>query len=361
MMAPYFGGVAGSGYSGPMAGPGGQGLAGLLQEVMAHGGTGFSGPAQRHFANQGFDFMPPGLASQNPVGGPNVAPGNIDNGRALDQPQANQSPGVPQGVAMGQQPGRTAPYPHTQGWRNVAPGGAIAAGLGYGTPEFGGHFAPGSPMPPGAMGGGHPEAGGGPGGGGPAAVGTRPVTGGQAPTGGGGHAGGTTGGGGGGSNKQTGGQAPSGVTPQVKQQAAGQSTARGGTGEANMGISTTPGGTIQEQRKNARNSAYKNAQAGSASGSFGDTIHVVPNGGNNNTPSETGGATTGGKLSGLSASEKAARKDAWQAKVAAKQERARVKAAPSASSFGKDPRGTGTEPIAGKTKPKPRSTSGQQR
>ncbi len=165
MMLPYLTGARTWDYSGPMGqdfaqGPGqGGGLAALLAHVQGQGANDLRGPALRHFANQGFDFMPPGLENQNGIGGPNIAPGNIDTGEALDQPMGNPSPGVPRGVAGGVPPGQVGPPPHTQGWRNYAPGYSAAAALGYGTPEFGGHFAQGTPMPPGALGaGGAPEA-----------------------------------------------------------------------------------------------------------------------------------------------------------------------------------------------------------
>lgn len=347
MMAQYFGGRAGPGYSGPMAGRGGAGLAGLLEQVMAHGGEGFSGPAQRHFANQGFDFMPPGLDNQNPVGGPNVAPGNIDTGRAVDQPMGNQTPGVPRGVAMGQQPGRVAPYPQTQGWRNVAPGGAIAASLGYGTPEFGGHFAAGTALPPGAMGGGGPEraatgggggggTAGGAGGGGRVAASGEQVGGGTPAAGGGTP---TQGGGGGGGSKPAkagGGKPGPAKTP-------GLSTRPGSAGpgmpgnatEANQAKATMAGAKSEAKvkRQAAKAKAIKQAankgvtgpKAGS--GIFYDTISTGPKAGQ------------GGK--GISGGP--------------------APAPPPASSFGKDERGTGTEPIKGKTKPKKTSTSAQQR
>lgn len=64
---------------------------------------------------------PPGLDNRNAPGGQNIAPGNIDTGLALGQ---------------GQQPFAGGPMPQTQGWRNVAPGYSVAAGFGFGTPEF---------------------------------------------------------------------------------------------------------------------------------------------------------------------------------------------------------------------------------
>jgi len=126
-----------------------------------------------------------------------------------------------------------------------------------------------------------------------------------------------------------------------------------------LGFNATPGKNTQAQRRNARQNAYESG----GEGIFGDTIHVVPNAGNNNTPSElSGGVQEPGKLAGLSAKEKAARKSSWEAKVAAKQERRATRqeaqrqsvAQKSARYAAPDPRGMGTDPLpkAGKTKPK---------
>jgi len=227
MFAPFMGGQGGPGFSGAIGRDfqqGGQGLAGLVQQLAGKGQgmNDFQGPAARNFANQGFDFNPPGQDNRNAIGGPNIAPGNIDNAQALNQPQGpGFVPGVPQGVAVGQAPGRIAPMPQTQGWRNVHPGYSAAAQAGYGTPAWGGYQgAGGGPVAPGATGGGGgpgAQAGGGPGRpfqGGPAELGQQIDQGAknvsgvdQRPAGGGGGGGGsqgTTGGGGGGGKKTSG-------------------------------------------------------------------------------------------------------------------------------------------------------------
>ncbi len=355
MMQQYYGGLPGYDFSGAMGAQmgGRQGLMGLL------GGRDLKGPALRHFQNQGFDFNPPGQDNREQPGGPNIAPGNIDDAKALFQSMGNETPGVPQGVAVGQAPGQMRPMPRTQGWRNLAEGYSAAAQFGSGGPQdqlrgFGGARPPAAQQaPPG----GRPVGGGGGGGGAPQSQ--NPVGGGGAPVrpGAGGGGQGTSGGGPSGGKNTGGGQAPTGVTPQVKQQAAQQSTARGG---ATGGVQTTapvdrgPGGKpkINPKTGGVTSQGQGILQGPTANGP--STQVAVPNNGNNNTPSETGGQT--GKLAGLSPKEKAARKAAWEAKVAAKQEKQRLKAAPSASQFGKDPRGTGLEPLpqAGKTKPKPK-------
>jgi hypothetical protein len=370
MMNARYGGADRYDFSGAMgrdfAGDGGRGLMSLL------GGQDFSGPAMRHFANQGFDFGRPGQDNRERPGGPNIAPGNIDNGQALFQPQGPQHvPGIPQGVAVGQVPGEMRPRPQTQGWRNLAPGYSAAAQFGtdeMGRPMgFGGRPQQGAPasvsQPPAGGGGGGGRPSGGGGGAGP--VSQNPIGGGggpvapAGPTGGGGAQG--TGGGGGGGGKKTGG-APAGVTPQVKQQAAGQSTARGGTGGANFAVPDNAGGVKGAKPK--VNKAYDVVQAGG--NPFMDTINVAPNGGNNNTPSEVGPSTPG-KLEGLSAKEKAARKSAWEAKVAAKQERRATRQEAQRQSVAQksgryaapDPRGMGTDPLpnAGKTRPSKREVA----
>jgi hypothetical protein len=126
------------------------------------------GPGGRNLEGAGIQFepgfppdlagreeLPPGIDNRNPLGGANVAPGNIDTGRAFNQP-----PGL----------GLDA-IPRTQGWRNVAPGFSAAAGLGYGSP---GGVRGLADLLQGGGGGGRPgggpagpsAAGGGPGGGG---------------------------------------------------------------------------------------------------------------------------------------------------------------------------------------------------
>jgi hypothetical protein len=170
----HLGGLRSYDYSGPFRG---------LADMAKRGGQDFQGPVARHFQNQGgqdqggpplnflqqgtFDqgFTPPGFDNRNPLAGANVAPGNMENGLALNQPPA--APGL-QGIG-----------PQTQGWRNVAPGYSAAAQFGYGTPEFaarmsgqGGAGPAGGFGPPGQFGGATSGGGGGqkvgPGGGGPA-------------------------------------------------------------------------------------------------------------------------------------------------------------------------------------------------
>jgi len=132
---PLISGLGGYDYSGP-----GRGLAGMLMADEI-------GPSARHFQRMGAvppglagrdepppglagrdqlppglagrDQLPPGIDNRNPLGGPNVAPGNIDSGQAMYQPQ---------GRALGY-----SQVPHTQGWLNVAPGYAVAAAQGFGT------------------------------------------------------------------------------------------------------------------------------------------------------------------------------------------------------------------------------------
>ena len=258
MFAPFMGGQGGPGFSGAIGRdfqPGSRGLASLMQQ--SGGRTDFQGPAFRNFTNQGFDFMPPGQDQRNAVGGPNIAPGNIDDARALNQPMGpGHVPGVPQGVAVGQQPGRVAPMPQTQGWRNVHPGYSAAAQAGYGTSEWGGYQGQGGgPVRPGDVGGGGPgaQAGGGPGRpfqGGPAELGQqieqgpKNVGGVQQHQGGGGGGGsqGTTGGGGG-SGKKTGG---------------GGGTAGGSINQQNM-----PGNATAKNQNRADRAVVR---AGTASG-----------------------------------------------------------------------------------------------
>lgn len=382
-MMPYYGGLNTYDFSGASGGQlersmGRQGLMSLLAEAQ--------GPALRHFARQGFDFMPPGQDNRESPGGPNIAPGNIDTGRALDQPQGNLTPGVPQGVARGQAPGQVQPRPQTQGWRNIHPGYSATAAygtdpsgrpIGFGGPQGGGRpvgapaaqsgQAPGT-APGGGGGGNRGQFAGGPAGGGgggsqnPIGGGTRAIAPGA---GGGANAGGASAGG-----KQTGGGGPSGVTPQVQQQARQQPTARGGqTGgvQSTAGIDKGPGGKPKINPKTGGVTSQGQGVLQGPTANGPSTEVFVPNQGNNNTPSELQGAPEPGKLAGLSAKEKAERKAAWQAKVLAKQERARVKAAPSASQFGAtsevNVRGTGTAPLPrpGKTRPARNGRTGFQR
>lgn len=381
MMQQYYGGTGGYDYSGAMGSQmgGRQGLMSLL------GGRDLSGPALRHFANQGFDFGRPGQDNRERPGGPNIAPGNIDNGQALFQPQGpGHVPGIPQGVAVGQTPGQVRPVPQTQGWRNVHPGYSAAAAVGtdqFGNPQFGGprQGAPAAAgAPPGASvgggGGGRPGGGGG-GGGGP--VSQNPIAGGGAPvrpgagaggaggTGGGQSSGGkNTGGGGGGPAPTAAGQGgpprPGNATTK-NQNAADAAVVKAGT--ASGGEKVRPGQVSNNIGKTGGVTTKAGQEVLYGPGVGGPIVEVAPHGGQGGkgvsgpargAAHEEMKAANDGKLAGLSPAEKAARKAAWEAKVAAKQEKARLKAAPSASSFGKDPRGSGTAPLpqAGKTKPK---------
>lgn len=128
MMAPYFQGTPTYDYSG-IQGQGG--LMAFLQAQSQDPGRGM-GPAGRHLRNVGMpadfpgmdtqmDVAPPGQA----IGGPNVAPG-APNGLAI-----GQSGMLPPGIERQQ-----AGLQNTQGWRNLAPGYAIAAGAGFGTEAF---------------------------------------------------------------------------------------------------------------------------------------------------------------------------------------------------------------------------------
>ncbi len=143
MMMPYFQGSPNYDYSG-IQGQGG--LAAFRQAQAQNPGRGF-GPAGRHLRNVGQPVDFPGMDNQMdigapgaPIGGPNVAPGN-PQGLAI-----GQSGALPPGLARQQ-----AGLQNTQGWRNLAPGYAIAAGAGFGTPEgmfgrgMGAAPAPGGP------------------------------------------------------------------------------------------------------------------------------------------------------------------------------------------------------------------------
>jgi hypothetical protein len=385
-MLPYLMNQRNYDFSGAMGGQfgGREGLMSLL--AQQGGGRNPSGPAMSHFQNQGFDFNPPGLNNQNQLGGPNIAPGNIDNARALDQPQGNPTPGVPQGVArgFGAAPGQMSPSPQrTQGWRNLQGGFSAAAGLGYGTPQFGRNVAQEAGLA--GPGGGRTDpaqAGGGGGG-----AGAPPVARSQNPIGGGGQAVAPAGPGGGGGGSVGGGQA----------------SGRGGRGGGGAGGSVAamaagarptgqPGVNAPVARQQAADTrAAGNIALGAGGKNLGgspllDALGAIQDRGNAGTSrggKGIGGPARGaahermkeqGKMAGLSAKQKASRKTAWQNRVdnrqeatAARQEAARVARAPSASQFGSNSatndRGTGLAPLpkAGKTKPKPRSTSAQQR
>lgn len=206
-MLPFLQGNRTWDFGGGIQGQGG--LAALLQSMAQNPGQG-RGPAMSHLQNQGVDF-PPGLFEGGGPGGPNMAPGNLDNGQALSQP----------GLGLGRVGGQLPPGQamHQQGWRNFAPGYGAAASLGYGTPEFGQHF-PGMSLPPAATGGGgpgqkSPPPGAGGGGGGQTKPGVGGPPGGAPSEGGGGKSrfgppGGRTG-----SNTTVGEPAPKGGGPKV--------------------------------------------------------------------------------------------------------------------------------------------------
>lgn len=276
---PYFMNQPVYDYSGPMASRmgGRNGLMSLLGESKD-----LAGPALRHFQNQGFDFMPPGQIDNPGIGGPNIAPGNIDDALALDQPTGNQTPGVPQGVARGQAPGRVVPAPHSQGWRNVAGGYSAAAQYGYGTPSFGSHFAPGQALPPGSMGGNEGGRGFGAGGQeGGTVAGGRPVTDSR--------------------------QAPGGLIGPGPQPTPGPGPSGGGQGGGGKkeqapkpggmpSSSGKPGGTTNTSGGRGGGAPDVNPVKFIPKGDGGSNLITVPNKGNNNTPIEmTGGIKKGGK------------------------------------------------------------------
>lgn len=402
-MMPYYGGIGQYDFSGAMGGRmgGRQGLMSLL------GGRDVQGPALRHFARQGFDFNPPGQDNREMPGGPNIAPGNIDTGRALDQPQGNLTPGVPQGVArgFGAAPGQVQPTPRTQGWRNLAPGYSAAAQFGTdpsGRPlGFGGAArqvgAPGAAglaggAPGASMGGARLGGRAGPVGGSAPTQSQNAIGGGVgavAPAGpaGGGGAGGTTGGGGGaGARRGGGGGGGQGQGPRPTP--IGQPT-----GNNQIGVNAPPAQQQAADQRAAGNIARGAGNVNLGGSSLLDALGAIQDMGNAGTGQGGKGLTgprrgeaqeemeaQGSKLAGLTPKQRAARKAAWQARVenrqenrearqaakAARQEAARVAAAPSASQFGAqsatNDRGTGLAPLPrpGRTRPV-RSTSNQQR
>ena len=112
-------------------GGGSGGLAAFLQQMMG----GAPGPASRNFQGAG-GFIPPGLDQQEPIGGANPAPGNLDTGQALQQPGL--------GLAVGQ---TGVMPPQSQSWRNYAPGFGAAAQLGFGSENFNRMGAGAGPAP----------------------------------------------------------------------------------------------------------------------------------------------------------------------------------------------------------------------
>jgi hypothetical protein len=319
MMMPFFQGSPNYDFSG-IQGQGG--LQAFLQSLQQNPGRGF-GPAGRHLRNVGQPVEFPGLDTQMemgpgtpPIGGPNVAPGN-PQGLAIGQSNA-----LPPGIQKQQQQ-----LQNTQGWRNLHPGYALAASVGFGSNDPNAGFlggqgpdravgatadAPGpsdrNRGPVQNLGGGGSTGGGGGlrGPGGPA-LGT-----------GGPPAAGSGGAPGGGGTKPK----PGGVTPSVKKQAAGQSTARGGaTGgvESTAGIDKTGGGKPKiDPKTGGLTSQGQGVLQGPTAGGPSTQV-ILPNKGNNNTPSETG-------------------------------PKPKPASAPPAKNFGKDERGTGTAPIVGKKK-----------
>jgi len=356
-MMPYYGGIGQYDFSGAMGNQmgGRQGLMSLL------GDRDLAGPALRHFANQGFDFGRPGQDNREKPGGPNIAPGNIDNAQALFQPQGpDHVPGVPQGVAVGQAPGEMRPRPQTQGWRNIHPGYSAAAQFGTdqgGNPMGFGGRPQGAPAaagsPPGA------STGGGGGGGGAGPQSQNPVGGGGGPV----APGGPTGGGGGGTG---GGQSSGG------KQTDGGGPAPTTQGRPAPGSRPTPGLDTPTPRPGG---GPQGAAADRTSTRPNKPLPPKPTGvGPQSAAADRTSARPAGKLSGLSAAEKASRKASWEAKVEAKQERRATRqeaqrqsvAQKSAQYAAPDPRGMGTDPLpkAGKTRPKPPPASarkGQQR
>ena len=286
-MQAFMGGVNQFDFSGPMgrdfAGGGGPGGGGGLLELLSQG------PAGRHFGRQGFG--PPGqwtppemIPNQNAIGSPNIAPANMETGQALQQP------GVPQGVARGQS-GAMPPGFNTQGWRNYAPGYSAAAQLGYGTDAFGRLGGSRAGVPSTGVGeapslGGKPR-------GGPSNVdpgfnvnqpGPRPNLQGFKGPGGGGDFGATPGPGSGGPGQGGGGGNRPGHPGQPPH------TAQGGVGSGNIVTNNT--GNVQGDKPKV-NKPFDVIQGGG--NPFYDTIHIAPNHGNNNTPSETGQSSRPGK------------------------------------------------------------------
>lgn len=289
---PFLQGLPSYDYSGP-----GRGLAGMLNDRM--------GPAARHFQNIGVepsqlppglagqdqlppglagrDDLPPGLDNRRAPGGANVAPGNIETGTAVFQPQ---------GRALGQ-----SQVPRTQGWLNVAPGYAIAAGRGFGTDAY--NRGPIQQVGPGAEGG---VRGGG--GGSKAQIDTREFGGGfgnipetrdagSSRAGGGGIASAGGGGGGGGRpGRNRGGRGGGG--PRRGGNAGGARNNRQAVrrGTASPGTNVRPNqvrpGNINQNTGGPQTNAGQPVVFGPGVG--GPIVQVAqgpPNNGNNNTPSET--------------------------------------------------------------------------
>lgn len=136
MMMPYMQGTPTYDFSG-IQGKGG--LAAFLESRAQNPGRGF-GPAGRHLRNVGQPVEFPGTDSQLGPGAGIGPPGGF-----------NAAPGSPNGLAIGQTgalpPGLQKQLGGTQGWRNLAPGHAVAAAAGYGTEAFPSPTTQARPMP----------------------------------------------------------------------------------------------------------------------------------------------------------------------------------------------------------------------
>jgi hypothetical protein len=269
------------------------------------------GPSGRHFQRQGIDF--PGFENQNPLGGPNVAPG-AENMQALQQPglppgiqmQQQQGMGTPPGLAMSGGGGRP---PQSQGWRNYAPGYAGAAsvfGQQWDTGGPGGSArsisGPTGPAPgPIQAGGGGPARNAGPGGAGAnAGVDVRnPVAGRSGPVGGAGggpgsgvvgQGGGGRGGGGGGtvSGQPGGGPGDAGGRPGGPSQQQIENKKSDGGGGGSGGGGNGPNSLYQHPNQvSGKPGGPKNKNiANKKSGGGNPGPNGPPNGGNNNTAAE---------------------------------------------------------------------------
>lgn len=305
------------------------------------GQQGPMGPSMRHAMRQGIDF--PQVPNQNPVGGPNIAPG-AENMQALQQslppgggppPWAAalnnaMRPGGPPGQQMQAAAGgggRPMMGP-SEKWWNFAPGSIGAATLGYGTPEFGQRFGVGGPAAGGRPVGAGPGAtnvdpgfdrnngGPGPGLGGfkdlrfspagsPAPVGGAgggPGSAGGGLPGGGGRGGGGAGAGGGGGSQVGGNQ---GINPTRGGMPNPIMPGNGGFDPTgffipNRGNNNTPSETLGGFRPHDPTNDNRLGRGGppgrggrpgggGGNGGGGNGGPNPPNGGNNNTPSETGG------------------------------------------------------------------------
>lgn len=278
---PHLQGLRSYDYSGPNI----RGLRDLLPAM-----EGIMGPSRRHLEQQltpDFDLppgladrpmLPPGIDSRNAIAGPNVAPGNVDTGLAL-----GQAPGIPAHATAAMRD-----MPHTQGWRNVAPGYSAAAAFGYGTPEFEQRiqgFGPGGR--PSAIAGG-PEA-------------VKPGFGGGVSAGGGGQA---KAAGGGGTPLKAGG--PAQAAP-----SAGGGLGKPGAASAGAGAPAGPKQPSTKQVAAKKSSGAdiggKKGGTGAATGTFKDA-NVGGRFGGGPAPAPSGGPDAGGKKGGPSQKEIVAKK-----------------------------------------------------